>query len=80
VLTVAAVIGLVVYRVRPRIEKKSLRFGVPKRLAGEGEASFPASFALLLATVAETFFDENESAFLDDTLISLLAVDRRLVL
>ena len=54
---------------------------MPERLIGEWEASFPAGFALLLATVPEKCFDKAESVFLeDDTLTSLLAVDRRPVL
>ncbi len=81
VLTVAMVIGLVIYRRRPRVEEELLRLGMPERLIGEWEASFPASFALLLATVPEKYFDEAKSVFLeDDTLTSLLAVDRRPVL
>ncbi len=81
VLTVAAVVGLVAYHRRPRLEKKLLRLGMPERLAGEWEASFSAGFALLLATMPEEDFDEAQSAFLeDDTLLSPLAVDRRPVL
>ena len=81
VLTVAVVLGLVIYRRRPRVEKELLRLGMPERLIGEWEASFPAGFALLLATVPENYFDEAESAFLKrDTLMSILAVDRRPVL
>ena len=81
VLTVAALTGLVIYRRRPRVEKELLRLGIPERLVGEWEASFPAGFALLLATVPEKYFDEAESAFLEDnTLMSLLAIDRRPVL
>jgi hypothetical protein len=80
-LTVAAVLGLVLYHRRLRVEKKLLRLGMPERLAGEWEASFPAGFALLLATVPERAFDEAQSAFLeDDALLSPLAVDRRPVL
>ncbi len=80
-LTIAAVLGIVLYYHRPRVEKKLLHLGMPERLAGEWEASFPAGFALLLATVPEELFDEAQSAFLeDDALLSLLAVDRRPVL
>jgi len=80
-LTVASIIGLVVYHRRPRVEKRLLSVGMPERLAGEWEASFPAGFALLLATVPEELFDEAQGAFLeDDTLLSLLAIDRRPVL
>ena len=80
-LTVAAIFGLVVYHRRPRVEKELLRLGMPEHLAGEWESSFPSGFALLLATVPESAFEEAEEAFLeDDSLLSLLAVDRRPVL
>jgi hypothetical protein len=80
-LTVAAVVGLVVYHRRHRVEKKLLRLGMPKLLAERWEASFPAGFALLLVTVPEEDFDEAQGAFLEDgALLSPLAVDRRLVL
>jgi hypothetical protein len=81
VLTVAAVIGLVVYHRRPRVEKRLLRLEMPDNLAQQWEASFPAGFTLLLATVPEGDFEEAQGAFLeDDTLVSPLAVDRRPVL
>jgi hypothetical protein len=81
VLIVAAVIGLVVYHRRPRLEKKLLRLGMPEHLAGEWAISFPAGFALLLVTVPEKAFDEAQRAFLEDeALLSPLAVDRRPVL
>jgi hypothetical protein len=81
VLTVAATVGLLVYHRRPRVEKKLLRLGMPECLAGEWGISFPAGFALLLATVPEKAFDEAQSAFLEDAaLLSPLAVDRRPVL
>ncbi|MDP8951900.1 MAG: hypothetical protein M3N18_06640 [Actinomycetota bacterium] len=80
-LAVAAVAGLVIYHRRPRVRKKLLRLGMPERLAEGWEASFPAGFALLLATVPEDDFDEAQDAFLeDDSLLSPLAVDRRPVL
>jgi hypothetical protein len=61
--------------------KKLLRLGMPERLAGEWETSFPSGFALLLATVPEKDFDEAQRAFLEDeSLISPLAIDRRPVL
>ena len=54
---------------------------MPDHLAKKWEASFPAGFALLLATVPEGDFEEAQRAFLeDDTLLSPLAVDRRPVL
>jgi hypothetical protein len=81
VLTVAAVIGLVVYHRRPRVEKGLLRLGMPDHLAQKWEASFPAGFALLLTTVPGEEFDEAQGAFLeDDALLAPLAVDRRPVL
>jgi hypothetical protein len=80
VLIVAAMIGIVVYHRRPRVEKKLLSLGMPERLAGEWETSFSVGFALLLVTVPEQLFDEVQGAFLeDDTLLSSLAVDRRSV-
>jgi hypothetical protein len=81
VLTIAAAVGLFVYRRRPRIEKTLLRLGMPEKLAEEWEVSFPAGFALLLATVPEDLFDEAQGAFLEDeALLTPLAVDRRPVL
>jgi hypothetical protein len=81
VLTIAAVVGLVVYHRRQHVKERLLRLGMPERLAGEWETSFPAGFALLLATVPEEDFDEAQSAFLEDgALLSPLAVDRRPVL
>jgi hypothetical protein len=81
VLTVAAVIGLVIYRRRPRVERRLLRIGMPDQLAQKWEASFPAGFALLLATVPEGDFEEAQGAFLEGgTLLSPLAIDRRPVL
>ena len=81
VMTVTAVIGLAVYHRRPRVEQRLLRLGMPDHLAQKWEASFPAGFALLLATVPEGDFEEAQGAFLeDDTLLTPLAVDRRPVL
>jgi hypothetical protein len=81
VLTIAAVVGLIIYHRHPHVQKRLLSLGMPERLAKEWEASFPAGFALLLATVPEEEFEEAQSAFLlDDTLLSPLAVDRRPVL
>jgi len=81
VLTLAAVVGLVIYHRHPHLQKKLLGLGMPEHLAKEWEAAFPAGFALLLATVPEEEFEEVQSAFLqDDALLSRLAVDRRPVL
>src|ERR671911_389898 len=81
VLTGAAVIGLVIYHRRPRVEKRLLRMGMPDPLPQKWEASSPAGFALLLASVPEEDFEEAQSAFLEgDTLLSPFAIDRRPVL
>lgn len=81
VLTVAALIGLVVYHRRPRVEKTLLGYGVPEKLAGEWEASLSSGLALLLVTVPESDFDEAQDAFLvDSNLLSPLAIDRRVVI
>lgn len=81
VLTIAAIVGLVLYHRRAHVQKRLLRLGMPERLAAEWEAAFSAGFALMLATVPAELFDEAQGAFLeDDALLSPLAVDRRLVL
>jgi hypothetical protein len=81
VLTIAAVVGLVIYHRHPHVQKRLLSLGMPERLAKEWEAFFSAGFALLLVTVPEEEFEELQSAFLqDDALLSPLAVDRRPVL
>jgi hypothetical protein len=78
VLTIAAVVGLVIYHRQPHVQKRLLSLGMPERLAKEWEAAFPVGFTLLLATVPEEEFEELQSVFLqDDTLLSPLAVDRR---
>src|SRR5918999_2882289 len=64
VLTVAAVVGLVIYHRHPHVQKRLLSLGMPERLAKAWEGSFPAGFALLLATVPEEQFEEAQSAFL----------------
>lgn len=80
-LTLAAVVGLVAYHRRPRLERQLLRFGLPERLAGEWASAFPGGFALVLATVPAEFSGEVQETFLEDeNLASPLAVDRRPVL
>ncbi len=80
-LTIASIIGLIVYHRRPRLEKQLLRLGLPDRLAGEWAGAFPSGFALVLATVPEELSDEAQGAFLEDRkLQALLATDRRPVL
>ncbi len=80
VMTLAAVVGLVLYHRRPQIEKEILGLGLPEKLAEEWAAAFPDGFALALATVPADLFDEVQDAFLADGLKTALAVDRRPVL
>ena len=81
VLTLAAVIGLVIYHRRPHLHNKLLAMGLPESFAEEWEAKLPEGFALVLATVPADRFDEIQDAFTEDPrLLSPLALDRRLVL
>jgi hypothetical protein len=81
VITLAAIIGLILYHRRPHLQKKLLALGFPEQLAEEWEGTFREGFALVLATVPSGLFDETQDAFLQDsTLRSPLAVDRRPVL
>jgi hypothetical protein len=80
-LTVASVVGLVIYHRRSHLQERILSLGMPEHFAGEWETTFPAGFALVLATVPEDLFDEAQGVFLEDEgLLSPLAVDRRPVL
>ena len=81
ILTLAAIIGLIVYHRRPHLHNKLLAMGLPENLAEEWEAKFPEGFALALATIPADQFDDAQEAFTEDPrLLSPLAVDRRLVL
>ena len=81
VMTVAAVVGLVLYHRRPRLEKQLLRMGLPENLVEEWSVAFPEGFALALVTIPSDLFEEAQEAFLaGDGLESPLAVDRRPVL
>ena len=81
VMTLAAIVGLILYHRRPHLQKKILAMGLPERFAEEWEGAFPEGFALALATVPADLFDEAQDAFLEDSeLRSPLAVDRRPVL
>jgi hypothetical protein len=81
ILTLAAIIGLIVYHRRPHLHNKLLAMGLPESFAEEWEAKFPEGFALALATIPADQFDDAQEAFTEDPrLLSLLAVDRRLVL
>jgi hypothetical protein len=79
-LTLAAVVGLVLYHRRPRLERKLLSMGLPENLAEEWARAFPEGFALVLVTVPAELFNEIQEAFLGDGLEAPLAVDRRPVL
>ena len=80
VMTLAAVIGLILYHRTPRLRKHLLAMGLPERFAEEWEAPFHQGFALALATVPADTFDEAQDAFEEPGLESPLAVDRRPVL
>jgi hypothetical protein len=81
VMTLAAIVGLVIYHRRPHLGKKLLAMGLPDRFAQEWEEAFSEGFALALVTVVADLFDETQDAFLEDPgLQSPLAVDRRPVL
>ena len=81
VITLATIIGLILYHRRPHLQKKLLTMGLPESFAGEWEAAFHDGFALALATVPSDLHDETQDAFLEDSeLGSPLAVDRRPVL
>src|SRR5918995_7184232 len=79
-MTVAALVGLVLYHRQPRLEKKLIGMGRPDNFAGEWAGTFPGGFALVLATVPAELFDQAQDAFLEDGLEAPLAVDRRPVL
>jgi hypothetical protein len=80
VMTLAALVGLLIYHRRPQLEKKLLGMGFPEELAEEWAEAFPRGFALALATVPAELFDEAQEAFLEGGLEAPLAVDRRPVL
>lgn len=81
VMTVAAIVGLVLYHRRPRLGRQLLGMGLPENLVEEWSVAFPDGLALALATVPADFFEDAQEAFLgDDGLESPLAVDRRPVL
>jgi hypothetical protein len=78
ILTLAAIVGLVLYHRGPHLQNKLLAMGLPDRFAEEWEAAFPEGFALALATVPANQFEEAQDAFIEDpSLLSPLAVDRR---
>jgi hypothetical protein len=81
ILTLAAVVGLVIYQRRPHLQNKLLAMGLPESFAEEWEAAFQEAVALALATVPADQFDEIQDAFLEESrLESPLAVGRRPIL
>jgi hypothetical protein len=81
ILTLAAIVGLVIYHRRPHLHNKLLAMGLPEGFAEEWEGAFPEGFALALATIPADLYDETQDAFLEGPgLTSTLAVDRRPVL
>ena len=81
VITLAAVLGLILYHRRSKLQKKLLAMALPEDFAEEWEAAFHNGFALAIATVPADHFEEIQDAFLEDSgLESPLAVDRRLIL
>jgi hypothetical protein len=79
-VTALAVVGLVLYHRRPRLEEKLLGMGLPENFAQEWAQAFPDGFALALVTVPAELFDEAQEAFLYDGLETPLAVGRRPVI
>lgn len=80
VMTLAAIVGLILYHRRPRLQNKLLVMALPERFAEKWETAFQEGFALALATVPADLFDETQDAFLEDPgLKEPLAVDRRLI-
>jgi hypothetical protein len=81
VMSLAAIIGLILYHRRPHLQKKLLAMGLPERFAEEWEAAFYEGIALVLATVPADLFNGTQHAFLEDPgLKAPLTVDRRPVL
>ena len=79
-MTLAAVVGLVLYHRLPRLEKQLLGMGLTEELAEEWAGAFPGGFALALATVPAELFDKAHEAFLAGDLEAPLAIDRRPVI
>jgi len=78
VMTLAAIVGLVLYHRRPHLQKKLLGMGLPERFAEEWDEAFSQGFVLALVTVPADLSDEAQDAFLKDPgLQAPLAVDRR---
>ncbi|MGI8650908.1 MAG: hypothetical protein ACR2KW_11120 [Rubrobacter sp.] len=82
VMTLAVIVGLILYSRRPKLVKQVVALGLPRTLAEKWEAGFDSdAFALVLTVIPEEDFDDIQAAFLeDDSLREPLAIDRRPVL
>jgi hypothetical protein len=81
IMTLAVIIGLILYHRRSHLQRNLLAMGLPEKFAEEWEGTFHDGFALALATVPADHFDEMQDAFLEAPGIeSPLALDRRPVL
>ena len=81
IITLAAIVGLILYHRRPHLQNKLLAMGLPEGFAEVWDGAFPDSIALVLATVPADLLDETQAAFLEGPgLESPLAIDRRPVL
>ena len=76
-LTLAAVVGLVVYHRIPRLERELLSMGLPENLGEEWARAFTHGFALVLVSVPAELFNDAQGSFLEEGLEAPLAVDRR---
>ena len=54
VMTLAVIIGLILYHRRPHLQQKLLAMGLPEKLAVEWEGTFQEGFALALEKIFET--------------------------
>src|SRR5215211_839004 len=78
IITLAAIVGLILYHRRPHLQNKLLAMGLPEGFAEVWDGAFPDSIALVLATVPADLLDETQAAFLEGPgLESPLAIDRR---
>jgi hypothetical protein len=81
VMTLAFIIGLILYHRRPHLQRTLLAMSLPGRFAEVWEGTFHDGFALVLATVPADHIDEMQDAFLEAPGIKApLALDRRPVL
>src|SRR5918998_4115473 len=65
IMTLAAIVGLILYHRRPHLRKQLLAMGLPEKFSEEWEATFHHGFALALAAVPADSFEETQDAFED---------------